>query len=62
MRVLKVTGDPAGTVLIPWNEAPRLPGYDQAFAILDGLLAAISGLTLHTPVVDTVLTGVHRVD
>jgi hypothetical protein len=36
LRTLRVTGDPAGEVRLPWDVS-ALPGYADAFGILDAL-------------------------
>jgi hypothetical protein len=41
LRQLQVEGDPSGAVLLPWYEAAKLPGYGEAFRLLDGLVTAI---------------------
>jgi hypothetical protein len=43
MRALTVTGTPDGSVLLPAREAAEVPGYAEVFALLDGLLAQLSG-------------------
>jgi hypothetical protein len=41
MRELRVCGEPAGTVLLPWHDALKLPGYADVFGVLDGLVEDI---------------------
>ena len=60
LRRLRVTGAPAGEVLLPWHDALRLPGYEAAFGLLDGLVAAVAGLDLPAPALDRAPTGVQR--
>jgi hypothetical protein len=61
LRELRVTGDPAGEVLLPWHDALKLPGYSEVFRLLDGLAVAVTGLDLRTPALDPAPTDVHVV-
>jgi hypothetical protein len=61
MRVLRVTGEPAGEVLLPWHEALKIPGYDQVFGLLDGLVAAVAGIDLRAPVLAPLPTEIRPV-
>jgi hypothetical protein len=46
LRDLRIAGPSAGSVLLPWYEVSKLPGYADAFALLDGLVAQVTGLDL----------------
>jgi hypothetical protein len=60
VRDLRITG--SGAVLLPWYEAAELPGYAEAFALLDGVVAQVTGLDLRvapprSPATDIVRIG-----
>jgi len=55
MRHLRITGSPAGEVLLPWYDALTLPGYGDAFGLLDGLVVQVSGLEI--PVQEPTVTA-----
>lgn len=44
LRDLTVSGGAgSGRAILPWHQVTRWPGYDEAFAILDGLVNRLSG-------------------
>jgi hypothetical protein len=61
MRELRITGDPAGEVSLPWYDASSLPGYDDAFGLLDGLVAQVTGLEIPAPALQPAAADVQRV-
>ncbi|MDS0140334.1 MULTISPECIES: hypothetical protein [unclassified Amycolatopsis] len=60
LRDLRITG--SGAVLLPWYEAADLPGYAEAFALLDGVVAQVTGLDLRVGPPPSPATDVVRVD
>jgi len=61
LRDLRITGPSAGSVLLPWYEVSKLPGYAEAFALLDGLVAQVTGLDLRVAPPEHPATGIVRV-
>ena len=61
IRNLQITGTPAGSVSLPWYGAAKLPGYAEAFTLLDALVSQLSGLDLRVPSLDPPATDVRRV-
>lgn len=59
LRDLRITG--SGAVLLPWYDAAELPGYAEAFALLDGLVAQVTGLDLRVAPLQPPATDVVRV-
>ncbi len=50
LRALTVLiGDTERTALVDWHEAPSLPGYAEAFDLLDGVVRQLSGGSVPYP-------------
>jgi hypothetical protein len=62
MRRLTVTGEPAGALVLPWDDAAKLPGYAEAFDLLDGLVTAVSGVDMSVPPPDLPVTNIHQLE
>lgn len=61
LRDLRVGGPSAGSVLLPWYAVSKLPGYAEAFALLDGLVAQVTGLDLRVTPLEPPATDIVRV-
>jgi hypothetical protein len=63
IRSLTVTGGPTGGVLLPWDAVAGLPGYAEAFELLDGLVVQLSGLEIPAAAPsDPAVTGIRRLE
>jgi hypothetical protein len=63
IRSLSVTGGPDGGVLLPWDATAKLPGYAEAFDLLDGLVVQLTGLEIPTAApADPAVTGIRQVE
>ena len=50
LRALTVhIGDTKRTALVDWHQAPALPGYSEAFDVLDGVIRQLSGDSVPYP-------------
>jgi hypothetical protein len=63
IRSLTVAGGPTGGVMLAWEAAAGLPGYAEAFELLDGLVAQLTGLEISPAApVDPAVTGIRQVE
>jgi hypothetical protein len=62
LRTLRATGDLDGAVLLAWERPAGLPGYGAAFAVLDALVAEITGLDTGAVPAHPVATDVVALD
>jgi len=63
IRSLTVDGGPTGGVMLPWDAVAGLPGYAEAFELLDGLVAQLTGLEiLAAAPADPAVTGIRQVE
>ena len=60
LRDLRITG--AGSVLLPWYDGAELPGYSEAFALLDGVVAQVTEMALRVALPEPPATSLVRVD
>ncbi len=43
LRILAIGGAQSGSVMVPWHEAMKQPGYSDAFRLLDEIIGQLSG-------------------
>jgi hypothetical protein len=63
IRSLSVSGGPTGGVMLAWDAVAGLAGYAEAFEVLDGLVAQLTGLAIPTAApADPAVTGIRQVE
>jgi hypothetical protein len=62
MRRLTVTGAPAGELVLPWDDPAKLPGYADAFELLDGLITVVSGVDMSVSPPDLPVTDIQQLE
>jgi hypothetical protein len=58
-RLTVETDGQAESAIVDWHEAPKLPGYAEAFDVLDGVIRQLSGDSVPYPTTQpTIVSGV----